>query len=138
MNALETLPRVLRADDEAIVAGRVRLALEVRFEQLLASATSFGFFVITPKLRLFSMSRPREVVAVDVQHAPVDDHHLAVIANQVVRGARDGDAALEELHLELPQALRPAAVLVRRQRADVDAAGYRLLAARWLSPGGPA
>ena len=45
-----------------------------------------------------------------MEDAAVDDHHLAVIADQIVGGPRNGDAALEQVHLELAKALLAAAV----------------------------
>ncbi len=66
----------------------------------------------------------REVESVDVQHAGVDDHHLAVIADKVVGGARDGDAPLEQLQFQAAEALVAAAVGVGRERSHVDPARH--------------
>jgi hypothetical protein len=66
---------------------------------LIASATSPWFFVVTPKLRLFAMSRP-------------------VKLNPFVGRPRHHDALFEQPHLRLPKALFPAAVRVRDERAD--------------------
>ena len=57
-----------------------------------------------------------------MQDATVDDHHLAVIADQVVGGPRDGDALLEQVQFELAEALLTAFVRVRNQRNDFNAA----------------
>src|SRR5204863_9565310 len=49
---------------------------------------------------------------------------LAVVADEVVGGAGHGDAAFEQLHLELAERFGAAAILVRGQRADVYAARH--------------
>ena len=66
-----------------------------------------------------------EVEPVQVQHAAVDDHHLAVIAHQIVGGARHRDAAVEQLHFELAQALLAAAIGVGDQGPHADASRHR-------------
>ena len=76
-----------------------------------------------PKLRLFSHVEAGEVEAVDVKDPAVDDHHLAVVADQIVGGARHGDAGLEQVHLELAQDLGAAAIVMGGQRPHADAAG---------------
>ena len=76
-----------------------------------------------------------EVESVDVEHPAVDDHHLAVVADQIVGSPGNRDARLEQLHLQLAQVLGAAAIGMRRQRAHVDAAGDgRLERARDLKP----
>ena len=57
--AAEALARVLRADDETFVRrGRRCSRSKSAMNSLLASFTSLSFLVMTPKLRLLSMSRP--------------------------------------------------------------------------------
>jgi hypothetical protein len=68
-----------------------------------------------------------ELRVVEAEHVQrvVDHHHLAVIPRQIVGGARDRDAGVEQPQLQLPQDLFAAAVGVRDQRADDDAARDR-------------
>ena len=54
----EPLARVVRADDEALVAGLVRQAVEVGGEQPVRLVDQRLFLLMTPKLRLLAMSRP--------------------------------------------------------------------------------
>src|SRR5207248_944813 len=67
-----------------------------------------------------------EVEAVDVQDLAVDDHHLAVVADEIVGGARHGDPALQQLQFEFAEALGPASILMRGQRAHAYAANDSL------------
>ncbi len=67
----------------------------------------------------------RVVEAIDMQHRAVDEHHLPVISGQVVRGARDRDAALEQAQLELAEILLAASIGVRDERTNDDAAADR-------------
>jgi len=57
-----------------------------------------------------------------VQERPIHDHHLAVVAGEVVGGAGHGGAGLEEPQFELAQLLFTALVGVGDERADHDAA----------------
>ena len=68
-----------------------------------------------PRLRLLRSSAC-EVESVHVQLFTVDDHHLAVIARQVVGRARHGDAGIQHPQLELAQPLVAAGVGVGNQR----------------------
>jgi hypothetical protein len=63
------------------------------------------------------------VKAEQVQRLAVHDHDLVVVAVQVVVGAAHGGTGLEQILLELAQFLLTAAIGVRDQRADHDAAG---------------
>ena len=65
-----------------------------------------------------------EVEAEDMQHV-VGHHEFAVIAQQIVGGARDGDPGGEQTLFELAQAVFAAAVGVRDERADAHAALHR-------------
>ncbi len=116
------LARGLRADDQAIVAGHVGLARRGRPRTACsASLTSFLSVVDDAEAAALLDVELRVVEAEHVERV-VDDHHLAVIARQVVGGARDGDPGVEQLQLELAQALLAAAVGVRDERAHDDAA----------------
>ena len=119
----QQLARVLRADHEAVVARRVGLAVAVRLEQRAASLTSRLSRGDHAEAAALLDVQLGVVEAEDVQHV-VDDHHLAVIARQIVGGARHGDAGVEQPQLELAQALLAAAVGVRDQRPDHDAARH--------------
>ena len=52
----------------------------------------------------------------------VDDHVLAVVADELVAGARDGDARLEHALLEFSQPALTAAIGMGHQHANADAA----------------
>jgi hypothetical protein len=69
---------------------------------------------------------------------PVDDHHLRVIPRQIGGCPRHRDAAVQQPRLELPQVLLTAAIGVRDERADGDAAVHgrlqRLLELRPVEP----
>src|SRR5439155_9554181 len=101
-----------------------RLPIEVRCDKLrgfLDHASVLGHGAAAAAL--LDVER-REAEPVDVEGPVVNDHHLAVVANEIVRGARDGDAPFEQLHLELPQCLCAAPVRVCGQGADADTAPH--------------
>jgi hypothetical protein len=64
------------------------------------------------------------VVEPEHVHFAVHDHHLAVMAGQVVGRPADGHARREKRHLQLAQPLLPAAVGVRDQRPHRDPAPH--------------
>ncbi len=68
-----------------------------------------------PKLRL-AISLVGEIEAVDVQLLTVDDHHLAVITDEVARRAADRGARVQQPLLELAQSLLAASVGMGNQR----------------------
>ena len=120
------LARALGTDDEAIVPGRIRLPRRVGGEErarLLHQALVAGDDAEASALLDIE---PGVVEAEDVERV-VDHHHLAVIARQVVGGARDDDAGREEAHLELAQVLLAAAIGVGDQGAHGYAARHRRL-----------
>ena len=94
MNSVSTRARVLRADDQPAVRRRVVLAQRVGLEQLHRLAHDLRRRASTmPKLRLLLDVELGVVEAVDVQDCAVHDHHLAVVARQVVGGPRHRGAA---------------------------------------------
>ena len=68
---------------------------------------------------------PGEVEAVHVEDALVDDHHLAVIADEIVGAAGHGHAGGQQPQFQLPQDLVAAAVSVRDDGAHVDPTLHR-------------
>jgi len=72
------------------------------------------------------------------QHALVDDDHLVVIPHEVVGGARDGEAQLEQTQLELAQRLLTGPIGLRDQGVHGDPARHcvaqRLLDLRQVAP----
>ena len=123
----ETLARVLGADHETRVTWDIRPAVEVSHEQL----GGFVHELLIPADDAEAAARrdveAGEIEAVDVKEPAVDDHHLPVVPHEIVGGPRDGDARLDEAHLEPAKAPGPAAVGVRCQRAHPDAASHRRL-----------
>jgi len=55
------------------------------------------------------------------QSAPIDDHHLTVVTNQVVGGAPDRDTSIEKAHLHSAQLGFPASVGMRDECANRNA-----------------
>jgi hypothetical protein len=62
-----------------------------------------------------------------VQRLAVDDDHLRVVTDELIRGARDGDARLQHAELELAEALLPSRVGVGNDRPHRHAAFDRRL-----------
>ena len=91
----ETFARVFRAHHEPLVAGRVRLAVEIGGEQLLRFGDELLVLRHDAEAPALLDVEAGEVEAVDVQDPAVDDDHLAVVARQIGGGARHRDAALE-------------------------------------------
>ena len=95
-----------------------------------ASRTALLSLVETPKLRLFVVSA---VVKLKANRCSVSSTimYLRVIADELVAGARHGDARLEHALFEFSQPALTAAIGMGDQHADADAAlhggGERLL-----------
>ena len=121
----EAVARILGADDEAFVAGRVRQTVEVGGKELVRFVDQLPVLADDAEAPALGDVEAGEVEAVDMQDLVVDDHHLAVIADKVVGGARHGDTGLEQRQFQFAQALGAAAIGVRRQRAHAHAAGDR-------------
>ena len=118
----QELARGLRADDEPVVAAASRAGACGRLRTARSASRTMRLSLRDDAEAAALLDIDLGVVeAEDVQRA-VDDHHLAVVARQVVGRARDGDAGVEQPHLELPQALLAALVGVRDERADEHAA----------------
>ena len=126
MKSVEDLARALRADDQLVVARLVRLTRAVGLEQRARLLHELGIVGDDAEAAALLDVEPGVVEAEHVQRV-VDDHHLAVIARQIVGGARDRDPGIEQPQLELAQDLFAAAVGVRDERADDDAARDRRL-----------
>jgi hypothetical protein len=62
------------------------------------------------------------VEAVHMERLAIDDHHLAVITDELGARSSDGDARLEHPELQIPQSLLASRVGMRDERADGDAA----------------
>src|ERR1700681_2281584 len=59
-----------------------------------------------------------------IQLAAIDDHHLAVIAQQVVGGARHGNASRQESHFQRPEILLAAAVSKGNEGMDQNPSAH--------------
>ena len=126
MKSVRIAARRLGAHDQAVVPGRIGLARAVGIEQrgglfhepLVLGGDAEAAALLDIELRV--------VEAVDVQPV-VGEHHLAVIPRQVVGGASHGDPRLEHPRFQLAEDLLAAAVGVRDQRPDRDAARHRRL-----------
>jgi hypothetical protein len=121
----EAFATVLRAHDETTGARHVRLTVEIGLEQLARFLYQLPIFRHDSEAAALAHVAAREVEAVYMENGVVDDHHLAVIPQQIVSRARHGHPTLEQLQLELAEVFLPAAIGVRRQRPDVDAAAHR-------------
>src|SRR5262245_30011225 len=64
----------------------------------------------------------REVERQQVERPPVDDHHLAVITDQVLGRARNFHAALHQAALKLPDLFQPLLIGVSDEGVYADAA----------------
>src|SRR6185312_15400856 len=56
----------------------------------------------------------------------IDDHHLAVVADQIVGGAGDCNSAVQKAQLELSQVLLASAIRESNQRIDRYSTFYRV------------
>ena len=65
-----------------------------------------------------------EIEAENIEHLVVNDEHLAVIADEVVGSARDGDALGKQTHFEPAKVLLFALIRVGDERLHSDAATY--------------
>jgi hypothetical protein len=100
-----------------------RNALEVGFEKLHRLVHELLVLRHDPEAAALLHVDEREVEAIDVKNSTVDDHHLRVIADEVVRCPRDGDTALQQVQLELAENLGSAMILMSCQRPHAHAAG---------------
>src|SRR5436190_980824 len=117
----QLLSRRTRTDDERAVAG-VSMPLAIGLEQLDGGVN--GLPVVHDDAEA---AAPRDidhrVVESEHEELPaIDDHELAVIADEVVAGAVDRRAGAEQTLFELPQSPRSAFVGVGDERMDVHAA----------------
>src|SRR6202035_4058664 len=94
-----------RAHNERRQAGRIRLAFCIRLEQLYGFMHYFSVGGDEAETAAMLYVEESKIKGKYIQLAAVDDHHLAVVANQVVGGARHGNACRQESHLELPEIL---------------------------------
>jgi len=96
------------------LAGTVALAMVVACGDHGASDSTLRYYLsadpVTLDPALSTDVQSGEVETVDVERATVHDHHLAVIAHEIVGGARHCDARLEEQLLQLAQTLGAAAI----------------------------
>ena len=111
----EARPGVLRAHQKRVVAGRVRLARRVGLEE----PDRFGHNRLVLRgdahaAALFDIE-PGEVETKRIERLAIDQHHLVVIAHEVVVGARHRDAGIQQLELQLAESLGPAARGVRNE-----------------------
>src|SRR5262245_52516615 len=63
-----------------------------------------------------------EIEGQQVKRPPVDEHHLAVITNQILGGARDFHAAFAQAALQLPDFFQVFFIRVSDEGMDADAA----------------
>ena len=103
-------------------AGRVGLTRVVGLEQLERLLHQLRVLGDDAEAAALGDVEPGEVEAVDVQHAAVDDHHLAVIANEIVGGPGHGHPGRQQPQFELSQDLVAAGMGVGDEGANGDAA----------------
>src|SRR5262249_49669933 len=120
----ELVARVFRADDEPVVPGRVRQAVEVGREELLRLRHELSILRHDAEAPALLHVEAGEVEAVDVEDLAVDDDHLAVITHEVVGGGRHRPSGLEQLHLELAKTFGAATILMGGERADAHPARH--------------
>ena len=113
----QALAGVHRAHQEVLHPARVGLAVEVRLEEAEGLLHQPALSRRHPERAALVDVSAGEVEREDEEPAPVDDHDLAVVAHEVVGGARHGGADLQEALLQLAQGLLAARARVRDQGA---------------------
>ena len=120
----QQLARGLGADDQAVVDRRIRLAGAVGLEQRARLSDQFPVARHDAEAAAL-LDVELRVVEPEHMQSVVDEHHLAVIARQVVGRPRHGDPALQQPQLELAKVLLASAIRVRDQRPDHHATRQR-------------
>src|SRR5207248_7743217 len=98
------------ADQEARRLGFVRTPLEIGIKQFFRLL--YEFFVAGNQGKAAASLRVylRVVEGQQVKFLAIDDHHLAVIAHEVIGGAGNGHASFQKAHLQLAQVFFPSAI----------------------------
>src|SRR5262249_14522253 len=112
------------AHDEIVAAGLIWMALDVGVEE------AAGFAHQIPVTRHHAKTAGTGNILVgkiepqQVELAAVDDHHLAVVTDQIVSRTGYGYALGKEAHLELAQAIFAGAVGVGDERCHRNPTAY--------------
>src|SRR5215510_8270851 len=101
----------------------VRLPVDVGFEQPDGLGDEVMLVGDHPKAAAMVDVEEGEVKRQQVERPPVDDHHLAVITNQVLGRARNLHTALYQAAFQLSDLFQPFFIGVSDQGVDADAAG---------------
>src|SRR5262245_42829763 len=100
----------------------VGLTVNVSFEQTHSLGDQIGLVGDHSETAAMVDVQKCEVESQQVEHPPVNDHHFAVISNQVFGRARDVHAALHQAFFHLPDLFEVFSIGVGDQRMDIDAA----------------
>src|SRR5947207_11823056 len=84
-------------------AGDISLAIEIGLEELHRFLDNFRALGDNAKAAAMIDIHMDEIERQQEQRPAIDNHHLAVIANQIVRGAPYGNASLEKTGLQTAQ-----------------------------------
>src|SRR5262245_47307237 len=101
----------------------VRLPVDVSLEQPYGLGNEIMLFGDHPEATAVVDVEEREVERQQVELPPVDDHHLAVITNQVLGRARDLHTALRQTAFQLSDLFQTLFIGVSDECVDTDAAG---------------
>ena len=116
----ELFARIHGTDDKIRLPSRVGLTHGVGLEQL--DSLRHQFFVSGNKAEasaVFEIQR-RKIKREYVELAPVDNHHLPVIAGQIVSRASYRDSLRQQPHLQLPQILFTTAIRISDEGMNED------------------
>src|SRR5215475_6994195 len=101
----------------------VRLPVDVGLEQPDGLGDEVMLIGDHPEAAAVVDVEKREVERQKVERPPVDDHHLAVITNQVLGRAGDYHTAFSQAALQLPDLFQILFIGVSDEGVDADAAG---------------
>src|SRR5262249_2678837 len=115
-------PGIDRADDEMLGLHPLGLPINVRFEQSHRLGDKTRLVGDHSETAAVMDVQECEVERQQVERAPVNDHHLAVIADQVFGRTRDFDVTFDQTFLQLLDFFQALFVGISNQRVDADAA----------------
>src|SRR5215471_16014016 len=100
----------------------VSLAVDISLEQFHGFSDETRLVGDYPETAAMMDVEEGEIERQQVKRPPVDEHHLAVITNQVLGRARDFHAALGQTALQLPDIFQVFFIGVSDEGMDADAA----------------
>src|SRR5215470_8229594 len=100
----------------------VSLTVDISLEQFHGFSDEIKLVGDYPETAAMMDVEESEIERQQVEHPPVDEHHLAVITNQVFGRARDFHTALAQSALQLPDLFQIFFISVSDEGMDADAA----------------